>query len=171
MDQIQEQFERSVGEEFFEWFNEEYHTDYSYVGRPEKAPDLHYSSSERKDIFVEITGAYYDSNHSTFLWKSIRKVKDAPDFWAGVDANKKLANDIRECIKAKTNKRYGPNTILIIVVPPGVTTVEDLKVLLENEISISNKFFIGIYVAGTFPITKSSNGGYRVITVKKIENY
>ena len=147
MDPIQEQFERSVGEEFFEWFNEEYYTDYSYVGRPEKAPDLNYLSVEKKDIFVEVTGAYYDSKHSTFLWKSIRGVKDAPDSWAGVDPNIKLANDIRECIKAKTIKRYGPNTILLVVVPPGVTTVEDLEVLLENKISISNSPFIGIFVS------------------------
>ena len=171
MDPIQEQFERSVGEEFFEWFNKKYHTDYFYVGRPDEAPDLHYSSSDRKDIFVEITGAYYDAKHSTFLWKSIRGVKNAPDSWAGAEPNKKLANDIRECIKIKSNKRYGSNTILLVVVPPGVTTAEDLKVLLENNISILNSPFMGIYAAGTFPITKLSKGGYRVITIKKLEKY
>jgi hypothetical protein len=55
---------------------------------------------------------------------------------------------------------------LLVNVPPGITSVEELtEMLLREEFPISMEF-VGAYVCGWFPITPASAGGYGVITVK-----
>jgi hypothetical protein len=155
MDPIQKEFERSVGDRFIEWLNTETGSEYYFADRPDRAPDLLYSS-------------YYDNAHAAFLWKGFRGAKDAPDGWTGVDPNKSLAAAISDRIAKKSKKRYGDNTVLLIEVPPGVTSAEDLASLLREQLVKCETPFVGIYVVGRFPITPRSSGGYRVIPIKEL---
>ena len=168
MDKSQENIEKSIGDLFVEWFNNETGSNFLFVGRPDRAPDLHYSSNG-VELFIEITIAYYDQYHATFIWKSIRDFKDAPDSWIGVNARKSLVESILKRINTKSQKRYGRNTILLIEIPPGVTSSEELEEQLRGQSFQVEKPFCGVYVVGYFPITNRSSGGYRVIPIKSID--
>lgn len=117
---------------------------------------------------MEITAAYYDDSHAAFLWKAARGAVDAPPVWSGVNSDKSLATAIAKRVDEKSKKQYGENTVLLIEVPPGVTSVESLANLLVRQPLSSQTPFTGIFVVGNFPITTSSAGGYRVIPIKPI---
>jgi hypothetical protein len=168
MDVIQEQFEQGVGDRFADWLSQTSGTPCAFLRRADRAPDLVYAY-RGIEILVEITAAYYDGKHAEFLWKAARGVADAPDAWTGVNADKSLAAAIAMRISEKAQKRYGENTVLLIEVPPGVTTVERLTALLVNQSNDALTLFSGIFVVGTFPMTSSSTGGYRVIPLKALD--
>jgi hypothetical protein len=163
-----EKYERAIGDQFIEWLNTETRSEYRFIGRPDLAPDLHYSSNAI-DLFIEVTAGYYDDKHAIFIWRDVPNPKAAPCNWTGVNPNKSLAAAISNRIVEKSVKRYGKNTILLIAVPPGVTSAEDLALLLGKQAVQSETPFAGIYVVGTFPITKLSEGGYRVIPLKRLQ--
>ncbi len=168
MDVVQEQFEQGVGDRFADWLSQTSGASCAFLRRADCAPDLVYSYRGR-EILVEITAAYYDGKHAEFLWKTARGVADAPDGWTGVNADKSLASAIAKCISEKAQKRYGENAVLLIEVPPGVTTVERLTALLVAQSNDTLTLFSGIFVVGTFPMTISSTGGYRVIPLKALD--
>jgi hypothetical protein len=167
MDPIQEKFERSVAEEFFEWFNAQYGTNYSFFRRAGDAPDLVFKSSEN-ELLVEITAAYYDGAHGAFLWKGARAAPDAPSGWTGANPHRSLAAAISKSVAKKCSNRYGTQTILLVNVPPGLTTAEELFRLMSESSFPKENPFLGVYVCGRFPISTSSAGGYRVYAVKNI---
>ena len=167
MDPLQEQFEKAVGDSFFEWLNSQIGAHYSFTRRAGQAPDLVYMW-DGKELFVEVTGAYYDGSHAAFLWKSARGTKDAPAGWTGVNASRALAMTIFERIAEKSKNRYGERTVLLVNVPPGVTSAEELSELLLKQSFPLETPFVGIYVVGNFPITTHSSGGYRVIPIKEL---
>ncbi len=162
MDSVQLQFEQGVGDRFADWLSQSSGASCSFIRRADRAPDLVYSYRGR-ELFVEITAAYYDGRHAEFLWKVARGAIDAPDNWAGVNSDKTLASEIINRIAEKEQKRYGENTILLIEVPPGVTSAERLTELLSTQNYGAKTSFTGIYVLGNFPQTSNSTGGYRVI--------
>ena len=87
MNEFKEKNERAVGEDFIEWLNFERGTKYRFKGRPDRAPDLIYSS-DSDEIFMEVTAAFYDDEHAKFIWKGVRGEADAPHRWIGVNPNK-----------------------------------------------------------------------------------
>ncbi len=121
-----------------------------------------------ESLFFEITGAYYDAAHAELLWKSAKNAPDAPANWAGVNPDRSLVLAIAERVAEKSKKRYPSNTVLLIEVPPGLTTFERLSVLLVDLEKIKNNF-VGIYVVGTFPMSTTSSGGYHVLPLKELE--
>ena len=131
------------------------------------APDLVYAYGG-VELLVEITAAYYDSEHAEFLWKGAKNSPDAPTGWSGTNPDKNLAAAIATCIAKKSQKRYGPNTVLLIEVPPGTTTVERLEALLQSHIGMTSSVFVAIYVVGAFPMSTDSMGGYRVISLQPL---
>lgn len=165
MDPVQAQFEQGVGERFAEWLSTTSRAPCSFLRRADQAPDLVYSYREG-ELFVEITAAYYDDSHAAFLWKAARGATGAPPGWSGVNPDKSLAAAIAERVVEKSKKRYGENTVLLIEVPPAVTSAKKLADLLVGQPLPSETPFVGIYVVGNFPITTSSTGGYRVIPIK-----
>jgi hypothetical protein len=167
MDTAQEQFERAVADEFFEWFNAQRKTSYSYSRRGGEAPDLVYSW-DGEELFVEITAGYYDNAHGAFLSKSARGASDAPAGWVGANPDKSLAQAIARRVNDKCSKRYGPRTLLLVNVPPGVTSAEKLSELLVQERFPDPMPFAGAYVCGRFPITTSSSGGYRILPIRDL---
>lgn len=167
MNQLKEKNEKAVGETFIEWLNAEKGSNYRFIDRPDIAPDLRYSSNEN-ELLIEVTSAFYDEKHAKFIWKGIRKDEDAPPFWNGVNANKSLVTEICERITNKAQKRYGEKTVLLIEVPPGVTSAEELEEILVTMQLPKQLPFVGIYVVGNFPIKKNSSGGYRVIPIIKL---
>lgn len=162
MDPLQAQFEQSVGDRFASWLSARSGKLCSFLRRADRAPDLVYSFDGR-ELFVEVTAAYYDAPHAAFLWKGARGAPDAPAGWSGVNPSKSLAEAIATRIREKSKKFYGENTVLLIEVPPGVTSAEDLQELLAPFQLQRDAPFVGIYVVGNFPITGSSPGGYRVL--------
>jgi len=58
--------------------------------------------------------------------------------------------------------------LLLIEVPPGVTSAEELAELLEKHQFPKDLPFLGIYIVGNFRIKKDSSGGFRVIPIKKL---
>ena len=168
MDPIKEQFERANGDAFIDWLNAKLGTKYSFSYRPDQAPDLAYSYAG-DELLVEVTAAYYDdSPHAEFLWRGACNSSDAPDGWTGVNPDKSLSQKVVERIEEKSQKSYGSRCILLVVVPPGVTSVETLAELLTQQTIPDDMPFVGVYVAGRFPITDSSAGGYRVIPIKEL---
>lgn len=166
MDPLQEQFEKSNGDLLIEWINEKYNTSYVFSRRVGEAPDLVYASENEK-LFMEVTAAYYDGPHAKFLWDGARDTEAEIEPWFGVNPDASLAEEINNRILKKSNIQYGNNCLLLVVVPPGLTTAEELESLLDTENLSSKSPFIGIYVAGRFPITTDSAGGYRVLQVKE----
>ncbi len=169
MDPVQEQFEKGIGDRFIKWFNSGTGACFSFTGRAHRAPDLVYSSNG-KELLIEVTAAYYDSAHAVFLWKGARGAKDAPSGWDGANPDKSLAAAVSHRIAKKSEKRYGNNTVLLIEVPPGITTAEALAALLRLQPVQGGTPFAGIYVVGRFPITTRSSGGYRVIPLKELSH-
>lgn len=167
MDPLQEQFERAAGDAFFEWLNAETGASYSFARRAEQAPDLVYSFAGI-ELLVEVTAAYYDGPHAAFLWKGACNGKNAPSGWVGTNPDKSLAQEVANRISQKSKNRYGARCLLLVIVPPGVTSAEKLAELLAQQSIRDNTPFWGIYVAGRFPITSSSAGGYRVIPIKEL---
>jgi hypothetical protein len=167
MDPLQQQFEKAIGDQFFEWLNTRSKTTYSFSRRAGEAPDLVYVSGE-DELLVEITSGYYDGKHAEFLWKGARGTRDAPANWNGVDPDKSLAQAIAHRVAEKCAKRYGERSVLLINVPPGVTSAEELSELLAKQSLPVEAPFAAIYVVGRFPMTSSSSGGYRVIPIKEL---
>ena len=164
---LQDQHERAVGEDFFEWFNERYWSGFSFLRRGGEAPDLVYGW-QGLELGVEVTGAYYDAKHGEFLWKGARQAPDAPNSWFGAWPHQSMVQAVVECIRAKSAKQYGSNALLLVNIPPGVTSAEELAHRLEREELPRVNVFEGVYVCGTFPRTLTSSGGYRVIPVKEV---
>ena len=162
MDSMNEQFERANGDAFIVWLNAKLGTKYSFSHRPDQAPDLAYSYAG-DELLVEVTAAYYDASHAAFLWQS-------KDSWLGENPDKSLSQEVADRIEKKSQKTYGSCCILLVVVPPGVTPVETLTELLAQQVILDNMPFVGVYAAGRFPITESSEGGYRVIPIKELAN-
>jgi hypothetical protein len=168
MDEVQQQFEHGVADRFFEWFAQQGGPNYSFVRRAHEAPDLVYACNNL-DLQVEITAAYYDGTHAEFLWKYARGAGNPPIGWQGVgNPHKALAQAIIDRVEAKCEKRYGLTTLLLIEVPPGLTSAEELAALLTQKVFPSVIPFAGVYVAGRFPITSNSSGGYRVLPIKEL---
>lgn len=165
MDSVQAQFEQRVGDLFADWLSSTSGAECLFLRRADRAPDLVYSYRE-SELLVEITAAYYDAAHAKFLWKGFRGATDAPAGWSGVNADKSLVTAIAQRVAEKSKKRYGENTVLLIEVPPGVTSVERLTNLLVDQPFPTETPFAGIFVVGNFPITTHSAGGYRVIPIK-----
>lgn len=165
MDQVQADFEQGVGDRFAQWLSMASGTPCLFLRRADRAPDLIYSF-RGKELLVEVTASYYDGAHAAFLWKGVRGAVDAPVGWSGVNPHTSLAAAITERVTAKSKKRYGANTVLLIEVPPGVTSAERLAKLLASQPVLADTPFTGIYVVGRFPITERSSGGYRVIPIK-----
>ena len=109
MDAVLQQFEQAVGDEFAEWLTRTAGHACTFVRRAGEAPDLVYSYRS-EELFVEVTGAYYDGAHAAFLWKAARGQSDAPDHWEGVEPDKSLAAAVIARVNQKSLKRYGPNT-------------------------------------------------------------
>jgi hypothetical protein len=168
MNELQEKNERAVGESFIGWFNSENGTEYRFKGRPERAPDLIYVSGS-KELYLEVTSAFYNKEHAKFIWKSARGESDAPNGWTGMNANESLVYAIHNCITKKAQKRYDKETLLLVEVPPGVTGAEELTSLLNLQKFSDNLPFIGIYIVGEFPIKKGSTGGFRVIPIQEMK--
>lgn len=164
---VQQQFERANGDSFIEWLNARLNTHYAFSRRAGEAPDLVYAFRD-SELFIEVTAGYYDSAHATFLWENARAAEGAPSCWVGANPDKCLAEAIHQRISKKSQKRYGTNCVLLVVVPPGLTSAEDLARLLTETAFPGNTLFAGIYVAGWFPITSTSSGGYRVIPLKEL---
>ena len=168
MEPLKDRVELASGNAFIEWLNEKSGSNYSYSGRADEAPDLIYKDGVN-EIRIEHTGAYYDSSHAAFIWKGMRTDDEIIGPWVGCNPDENLYCEIKHRIEEKCKKDYGRNCVLLVEIPPGGTSFEELEELLLPFSNIPGfKRFIGIYVAGRFPITTRSVGGYRVITIKGI---
>jgi hypothetical protein len=166
MDPLQEQFEKENGDMLIDWINEKHNTNYVFSRRAGEAPDLVYSY-ENEELFLEITAAYYDGSHAKFLWTGARDTDANIEPWFGINPTASLKEEIENRILKKSNIQYGDNCLLLVVIPPSLTSAEELESLLDAKKLSTNSSFVGIYVAGRFPTTSSSSGGYQLIPVKK----
>lgn len=166
----QEQVERAVADQFFGWFNAKQGTGYMFARRAGEAPDFVYVWNGR-ELMVEITAGYYDGSHAAFIWEDIRKPDREPASLIVINPDESLAKAVLKRITEKSLMRYGSNTVLLVYVPPGMTSVEELSQLLAKEALPTNIPFLGVYVCGRFPMTSSSSGGYRVLTIKEMSDH
>ena len=169
MTTLNEQFERYHGDQFVEWLNAKSGSAFAFERRGDPAPDLLYSSPDAR-LGIEITGAYYDKEHAKFLWAGARDADEAEDGWVGVNPDVGLKNEVLKRISKKSAKDYGEECILLVVIPPGVTSYADLSNLLSG-CEFGQLHFSGVYVAGKFPNINfdPSTGGYRVLPLKEWE--
>jgi hypothetical protein len=168
MDDVQQNFERWVADRFFDWYSATGGLTFEFSRRAGEAPDLVYSCG-RNELFVEITAAYCDGDHAKFLWEYARGVPNPPVGWFGVGSpHKALIQAVVDRISAKCKKSYGGLTLLLIEIPPGHTTAENLTELLVESVFPEVIPFVGVYVTGRFPMTSTSMGGYRVLPIKAL---
>lgn len=161
MDEIQEKYERWAGDSFVEWYNNMNGSRFSYVGRPNEAPDLIYEEN-KSQLVLEIGGAYSGPEEAAFWWKNIRKRPDAPKQFSSKDMDESLISDINKRIQEKCSKSYGPDCLLIIYLHPAMTTAEELQEMLSQIRTPLRNPFRSIFLTGHFPVSSSGSiGGYR----------
>ena len=163
---FQEDHERAVGNHFIEWLNAATGEQFEFLRRGvEKVePDLIYHFGEAL-LNLEVTDAYYDPNHARFIWKDAVGEPDAEQSWTGMNPDISLAEAVRKRILEKSVKTYAESSILLINIPPGMTSAEELQRLLESQ-PLPSMPFIGVYLVGRFPTTARSTGGSRVLCLK-----
>ena len=168
MDDVQQNFERGVADRFFDWLSSTGGPVFEFSRRAGEVPDLVYSCG-RNELFVEITAAYCDSDHAKFLWEYARGVPNPPVGWFGVgNPDKALIRAVLDRVSANCEKDYGGLTLLLIEIPPGHTSAENLTELLAKSAFPEVIPYVGIYVTGRFPMTSTSTGGYRVLPIKAL---
>ena len=165
-----ETIERKVADTFFDWLKNQGGPVFVFSRRAGEAPDLVYVNGI-DELQVEVTGAYYDADHARLLWEYERGAENPPTGWHGVgNADKALAEDVLTRLRDKCRKRYGGTTILLIFIPPGLTSADDLWELVSAQTLPSVIPYVGVYVVGRFPISTrrpTSVGDYRVLPVKE----
>ena len=168
MDDVQQNFERGVADRFFDWFSAAGGPTFEFSRRAGEAPDFVYSCGQN-ELSVEVTAAYCESAHAKFLWEYARGVPDPPVGWFGVGSpDKALMRAVLDRVSAKCKKNYGGLTLLLIEIPPGHTSAENLTELLAKSVFPEVIPYVGIYVTGRFPMTSTSTGGYRVLPIKAL---
>jgi hypothetical protein len=160
MDAIQELNERSIGDQFMEWYNAEHGTKFRFLTRPKIAPDLSYVDGDVK-LHLEIAMSYYDEADAAFKWLNARGKPDAPSSVSCINGTDKLIANIVTVIGEKCLKSYGPDCILVISVIPPVTEAERLEARLGEITFPSRMPFKGIYLTGHFGVSSRSAGGFR----------
>ena len=163
MDDVQARFERAVAEQFLNWYNAQHKSCFQIITKGE-SPDFVISDSNTQ-IGLEITAAYYDSDHAKFLWQSPRKFENALTNWSGVNFDDRLVENIFGCIESKAKKPYGKDCILLIYVRPGITSFNELIEIIQAHQQPNQISFSSVYVVGSFPHTASSKGGDHVFCV------
>jgi hypothetical protein len=167
VDAIQLQHEKAVGDEFISWLNAQRNWQFVFSERGGEAPDLIYSEGWRK-LRIEVVGAYYDAAHAKLLWGNARELPNAPHSWSGCDFDEALIKDIERQIHKKCLLAYGSGCVLLVSVRPPVTVHEEVTELLDTLLMPDRVPFEGIFLAGTFPVSSRSHGGYHVWALKDI---
>lgn len=163
MGDTKHKLEQFVADEFIRWRCAQTGQTYQILSRGE-SPDYQISTPSGP-AGLEVTSAYYDSNHAAMLWEPARKPIDAPESWSGLNFDDQLLANIYHQILAKSNKPYSRNCILVIYVQPGLTSNENLCCLIDN-----NPLFLPIplkevFLFGKFPYTTSCEGGYHFLNL------
>lgn len=161
MDDVQKQHERAVGDKFIEWFNRQNGSSFSFSCRGDRAPDLVYRD-QRRMLNIEIVDCYYDNNDAKLKWMNARHISNAPKGWTGVDFDEALLTDINRAVIEKCGKSYGSDCVLLINISPALTTAEEVEEMLPQIEIPKRATFNSIYLSGTFGISRTSVGGYRV---------
>lgn len=161
MDEIQERFERTVGDAFIQWYNRTTGAQFSFLRRPKEAPDLMYSDGSNA-LQIEIGGAYPGKEEAAFWWQNLRKAPNAPQQVAGKDMDEHLIADINRRVEEKCGKSYGAGCLLVVYVHPAMTTAEEVDEYLDQIKVPESNPFRAIFVTGHFPMSSSGSvGGYR----------
>jgi len=166
MDSIQKQNEQVVGDKFINWYNKHINASFRYYSRGFEAPDLVYCDGNN-EIYLEVTGAYYNQLDAAIRWQNARRKENAPKSWRGVNCDDSLIEHINIRLEEKCKKSYGKNCILVIYVRPYITSIEELADRL-SEIQIPERNpFLKIYLTGDFPDSTKSKGGYQCWEISK----
>jgi hypothetical protein len=152
--------ERAIGDKFIAACNSRHGTNFAYKGRPTEAPDLTYVDGAA-ELNVEVGTAYYDDADAVLQWKAARGSPNAPRVWCGINFENGMVENINAIIAGKCQGTdYGPRCVLLVRVRPKLTTIADMRKLL-NDIKLPSRTpFDGIYVSGDFPDSSDSPGGY-----------
>ncbi len=113
VDETQERNERGIGDDFIEWWNSAHRTDFRFVGRPTRAPDLSYGDG-KATMHLEVAMGYYDAADAGFKWLGARGHPGAPPSWSGTNPTGNLLKHIGAVLADKCAKAYGPNCVLVI---------------------------------------------------------
>lgn len=165
---LRELGERVFADGFFDCLKYQDGPSFTFSRRAGEAPDFVYVNGE-DELQVEVTTAYCNNVQPQFL----REVAYKPELALVCVGNQDeaLANSVVERVQEKRLNRYGEKTILLIEVPSGQVSVENLKKLLAEKV-FPPLPFLGVYVSGWFPIMDIrpgvlSLGGYHVLAIKE----
>lgn len=152
MDSAQEHYERRVGDQLIEWYNQRHRTSFRFDGRTDEAPDLKYRDGKHW-LRVEVTSAYYDpKDDAKFKWGAERQLPDAPREWEGKDFEEFLVARINSVIVAKCRNDYGPHCLLAVYVLGDMTFADEMEALLKSVSVPATPQFDGIYLCGEFAV-------------------
>jgi hypothetical protein len=129
MDSIQQQHEQAIGQKFIAWYNAHYGTNFALFGRGAAPPDLIYKS-DTEELFVEVSGGYYDEEHAKMLWQNARHVTDASTRWTGKEPDQTLVDHISAVLEKKAAKQYPGNCVLVVNTNPDITSADEFAELL-----------------------------------------
>lgn len=168
MEELKKQFERGVADRFFNCLKYQGGPGFSF-SRAGERPDLVYVNGAY-ELPIEITEACFDNKQTEFLWRLARGPED-PDLCLVSVGNpdEALANSIVERVHTKCRKGYDEKTIVLIEVPPGHTTAENLeKLLVQKKQDFPPVIPLqGVYVTGRFPLQDDGSDGYRMFAIKE----
>lgn len=151
--------ERAIGDKFIAAYNGRHGTNFVYKGRPREAPDLTYVDGDT-ELNVEVGTAYYDNADAALQWATVRGSGNAPPGWSGIDFEAEMVGNISKIIANKCRDDYGPRCVLLVHVRPKLTTIADMRGLLDQIKLPTGIRFDGIYLSGDFPSASDSPGGY-----------
>lgn len=123
--------ERGTGDKFIDWYNERHGRQFSFLEKPEEAPDLLYSDG-KETVPLEITTTWYSQNIAKFTMRYLRgKSEIGVNSAVTHEPEKALTSEICAAIARKSLKDYGSRCLLIVRIgSDGLTT----KWEMENEV-------------------------------------
>lgn len=151
--------ERVIGDKFISAYNAHDGTNLQFKARPLEAPDLTYSDGT-KDLNIEVCCVYYDDADAKWQWQAARGFTNRPTGWSGANFDAGLVGAINNILAEKSAKDYGSNCILVVHVRPPLTTINDMRELLNDIRLPPRQPFRAIYLSGDFPTSADSAGGY-----------
>lgn len=150
-----QQHERSIGDRFVTWLNEQSGKHFVFLRHTDR-PDLVFQDGD--DVLkIEVASAYYNSEHARGFWENARRKPSAPHLWEGMEFDDQLIRSVNQLLAEKSLKDYAKGCVLVIEVEPSISTAEDVEERLGTVDVPEACPFDAVYIAGDF----QSYGGYR----------
>jgi hypothetical protein len=141
-------------------YNTRHGTAFAYYDRGADPPDLIYCDGSQ-EMLIEVTAAYYNTDHAKMNWQNARGVAGALGMCIIQSPGQELIAHINAGLAKKCDKPYPANCTLVLQLYPDLIAAEELDASISQIRVPRDHPFEHIYLAGIFPMTIGSQSGYR----------